>query len=749
MGDLRKTVFEITRARQFAEKLARAAACRSDASPFDQGDVAAVREAFLSFCSGSPVAGPLDAIPDGQCFPLFLVEAFAHRCWDPDAHAVQGYVSGNRLGVDCDMPRTPLIWEEKVRWSRGPPEGTVEMAMSNYRSAELSRSALEKIVYKDVARGFISPAVPRPEVIAKFGERVAICAVRAVPKDDGPDGDHRDLQPDGTVAGDQVRLILDGSNGVQVNHRIKVRDQVTCPGAGEVKTVMARAYRRERRYRQAKLDVSSAHQRCKVAAEDHALQAFELEPGQTFLNKVGTFGVASAAYHWARLFAIILRGCHYFMGAIDWFALVYVDDLKVDFLEAAFWDMLSVVVAYFLAMGVPFSWKKFEVSGAGGGPLLWVGYAIDYARFTVGITEKRASWCVNWIDALLHAGRIELRALESFVGKLMWVSTALDTLRPFLQPLYAWVHCGAPKSVPLSLPEAVRFALTFWRSALVEGPGEVPSAAWSRSSTRLLGDAKADVNSVRVGGFELLGDAGPLSKCRWFSEEVTPSNAPWAFARQGLAQRCIGALELLTSLLLVVAFGPQGPGASVVLPGVTDNQGNSYIVARLFTMQHPSAAILMELAAQFRSRGVALDLEWRRRDRNQDADDLTECRFDNFSSALRVRLDISSMPWLVLNEMLVAGSLLAEARATTKSGQLDTVACCLVAPSVWWIFRQLDSLRYCLRIHNLSCNSSKSRRRQHKCILCIICAACVHDLCFEAFDAWSCPLAHILTTIVW
>ena len=119
--------------------------------------------------------------------------------------------------------------------------------------------------------------------------------------------------------------------------------------------------------------------------------------------------------------------------------------------------------------------------------------------------------------------------------------------------------------------------------------------------------------------------------------------------------------------MLVVAFGPQGPGASVVLPGVTDNQGNSYIVARLFTMQHPSAAILMELAAQLRERGIALDLEWRRRDRNQDADDLTECRFDKFSGEHRVRMDISSMPWLVLYEMLEAGRVLEEARVLIRS----------------------------------------------------------------------------------
>ena len=119
-------------------------------------------------------------------------------------------------------------------------------------------------------------------------------------------------------------------------------------------------------------------------------------------------------------------------------------------------------------------------------------------------------------------------------------------------------------------------------------------------------------------------------------------------------------MELLTSLLLVVAFAPQGPGAGVVLPGVTDNQGNSYIVARLFTMKHPSASILMELAAQLRARGCVLDLEWRPRDLNQDADDLTEGRFDKFSEERRVRLDLSRFPWLVLRRMLKAGQELED-----------------------------------------------------------------------------------------
>ena len=37
--------------------------------------------------------------------------------------------------------------------------------------------------------------------------------------------------------GDKIRVIYDGSNTVEVNHRIKPQD-LRCPGAGEVKEVV-------------------------------------------------------------------------------------------------------------------------------------------------------------------------------------------------------------------------------------------------------------------------------------------------------------------------------------------------------------------------------------------------------------------------------------------------------------------------------------------------------------------------------
>ena len=43
----------------------------------------------------------------------------------------------------------------------------------------------------------------------------------------------------------------------------------------------------------------------------------EVEGGDVFVNTVGTYGIASAAYWWGRLIAIVLRILHYAMALPD------------------------------------------------------------------------------------------------------------------------------------------------------------------------------------------------------------------------------------------------------------------------------------------------------------------------------------------------------------------------------------------------------------------------------------------------
>ncbi len=82
--------------------------------------------------------------------------------------------------------------------------------------------------------------------------------------------------------------------------------------------------------------------------------------------------------------------------------------------------------------------------------------------------------------------------------------------------------------------------------------------------------------------------------------------APWPFEK-GHGSRTIAASEMLASLFCVLAFIPAGGNScqgEEEMTGITDNQGNSFIVGKLLTAKWPGAPVLMELTSQLASRGV-------------------------------------------------------------------------------------------------------------------------------------------------
>ena len=147
----------------------------------------------------------------------------------------------------------------------------------------------------------------------------------------------------GTSPGGEARVIYDGTNGIYLNYGIKVRDQVKFPAAPDNKAVLAELFDEGGDYISLLFDVSKAHRRVPVLPEEWGRQAcqvsgtaaeasksalrasaevarkdFEthgagakLKPRSrpriedmpqavldetVWLNKVGTFGVASAGY---------------------------------------------------------------------------------------------------------------------------------------------------------------------------------------------------------------------------------------------------------------------------------------------------------------------------------------------------------------------------------------------------------------------------------------------------------------------
>ena len=168
-------------------------------------------------------------------------------------------------------------------------------------------------------------------------------------------------------------------------------------------------------------------------------------------------------------------------------------------------------------------------------------------------------------------------------------------------------------------------------------------------------DAHGDEHGVGVGGW------WPTP---WIGLKVTPENAPWAFQKNGQAYRVIASLDALALLLALSAFGPgqdlSHTKMTIQVPAFTDNRGNGYVINKLMTTRFPLCATVMELAAQAEQRKVRTEADWTPRDRNQEADDLSNLLTTNFAPGKEVREELEDQKWLVLPELLQSGQQIQE-----------------------------------------------------------------------------------------
>ena len=198
-----------------------------------------------------------------------------------------------------------MVFPEKVRWSLpeqpswgGDSEESqkyVGRLRNNYKGAQEFKVEVEKEL---PAQGAIGQLIilPEAEAKARYGSRLTIASLNALQKD---------VAEGGTVT---VRVLHDGTTGVDTNRYVQVRDACLYPLVPGIKMAMRYQSASGKRFGVLLVDVSGAHRTVAVREEDWPLQACQLEPGgDVFVNCVSTFGISSAAYWWGRLAAAIHR----------------------------------------------------------------------------------------------------------------------------------------------------------------------------------------------------------------------------------------------------------------------------------------------------------------------------------------------------------------------------------------------------------------------------------------------------------
>ena len=338
---------------------------------------------------------------------------------DPDFHIIEEgkfcFVNGVEVGHTGPLGPVPQVFRAR-RKDQKYDDSVWQPLMENYRDGPEVEKSLEEAFAKEEADGRMFP-LSLAEAQSRYpGDTLRIAAQAVIPK---PDQD--------------FRVVHDGTHGVQVNNQIVMLDRLESPGAREVSAIQKLGVVSDEKVLFGLVgDVKKAHRRYLHHPEHWGVLACRTrgDSSVVWVNRTGTFGVASAAYWFARIIGLVGRLSLRVLLQSFVFMLIYADDLHVLSGGRDRWLNLWMSLAL-LCMQGPFSERKWR----GGLQLDWVGYWIDYGPFKLGISEKRCLWIVQGIEAMEGNGwLVDVRRFHELHGRLGFMSQVLCWIRPFLAP---------------------------------------------------------------------------------------------------------------------------------------------------------------------------------------------------------------------------------------------------------------------------------------------------------------------------
>ena len=316
----------------------------------------------------------------GQPFYLNLISALAEAGGDADTFYPKDIATEVPPGVTTPTWTSPGIWPTNEELKGESPlweDFLLPIGRDNYSSAKDFSSQVRQTFVEEVDMGMVEGPLNQEEAALRCGcTPPELCPGPLAAIDEG----------------DKIRTIYDGSWG-QANSHIQQNtvEKTTAPtimdcvqaihwlnttkekSTGAVASGTDLGWHpshKQTTWTILKADVSKAHRRIKVQSSEWRYQVAQLD-GEWWINKVGTYGMASAQPYWGRMAALLLRLCYMMFPQIDW-GFVFVDDfcwlLRTDTTTEDTSKLL-----FLAALGCPLSWHKTLLSEVN----TWLGFQVN------------------------------------------------------------------------------------------------------------------------------------------------------------------------------------------------------------------------------------------------------------------------------------------------------------------------------------------------------------------------------------
>ena len=178
-----------------------------------------------------------------------------------------------------------------------------------------------------------------------------------------------------------------------------------------------------------KADVTKAHRRVKVLRKDWRFQVASLGE-EWWVNKVGTYGMASAQSYWGRLAALLLRVLYALFPQVDW-NFVFVDDFLWLLRSEGAVNVAVALLATLLALGTPLSWKKTHLAEVN----TWLGFVVHPNIPQVLMAANKHILVMEVLQIMVEGQAMHLKDIEKALGRIQWATAACPLAKSMLQPL--------------------------------------------------------------------------------------------------------------------------------------------------------------------------------------------------------------------------------------------------------------------------------------------------------------------------